>query len=71
MLVDELVHLRIAIAVIVGLRAAHIVRVEGGVWVVDKAGREIEADGEIPAHDLGEPVRRVDRLELAVDIDVF
>ena len=71
MLIDQLVDLGIAVAIIVGLGTADIVRVESRVRVVDKAGREVEADNEILACDLGEPVCRVDRLELAVDMDVF
>ena len=39
-----------------------------GVWPAPRAG---ETDDVVSAHDLGEPVRGVDRLELAVDVDAL
>jgi len=68
-LVDQLVDLGKAIAGIITFCTADVVLVELLVRVVDAALGDIEADGVIPAHDLGIPLGGVDGFEHTVDID--
>ncbi len=68
---DHLVELGIAIAVVVALGAAGEVLVEGLVRVVEPVAGQVEADRVISPHHLRKPLRRVDRLELGIDIDLL
>jgi hypothetical protein len=67
--VDHLVELGIAVFDVVPFGAARVVLVEILVRIVDAVAREIERDGEIFAVKTRKPLRCVDRLEFAVDID--
>ena len=53
LLVDQLVYFGVAVSVKVGLGTANIVRIEGGIGIVDEVGRKVEADRIVLAHDLG------------------
>src|SRR6266550_9488024 len=67
--IDQIVDLRVAIAAIVTFGAAYVALVELLIRVVEAVLADHHADREISAHDLGIPLRGVDGLELAVDID--
>src|SRR5437660_2329881 len=69
--VELLFELAVAIARVIALRPTRKVLVERLVGIVEAVLAEIEADGEVLAHDLGIPVHRIDLLEFAVDIDLF
>src|SRR5882672_6948375 len=63
LLVDHLIELRIAVAVVVALRSTSEILVQGLVRVIDTIPGEIEADGIVPAHYLGKPLDGVDGFE--------
>src|SRR5437762_1397303 len=67
--VDHPVELRIAVAAVIALGAAYEILVELLVGIVEAVLADDCADREILAHYLRVPVGRVDRVELAVDID--
>src|SRR5262249_34577864 len=69
--VDHLVDLRIAVAVIVSFGPASALLVHRLIGVVDAVTREIEAYGVVAAHYLGEPLDGIDRIELAVDVNLL
>src|SRR6516225_2715402 len=69
LLIDQLVDLRIAVAIVVQVSAAPVEQVKVLVGV-GPASRQVETDGVILAHDLGEPDGAVDRIEFAVDVDL-
>src|SRR6266567_6350832 len=71
LLLVHLFELGVAIVRVVALRAARIMLEEIGIRVVDPAAGQIAGDHEILAGDLGKPVRGLDDIELAVDIDLF
>src|SRR5262249_32333498 len=63
--------LPIAVAGIVALRAAAIVFEELLIGIVDAAAGIVEADLVVFAGELGEPVGGLDRVEFAVDPNLF
>jgi hypothetical protein len=63
--------LGIAVGGIVALRAAAVILEELLVGVVDAAAGVVETDLVVLAGELGEPVGGLDRVELAVDPDLF
>src|SRR6266436_7394077 len=67
----QLVELRIAIAGVVTVRAAHVILVELLIGVVEAILADHHANAEVLAHDLGIPLRGVDGFELAVDVDLL
>src|SRR5438045_1485476 len=67
--VDHSVELRIAVTAVIALGAAYEILVELLVGIVEAVLADDCADREILAHHLRVPVGRVDRVELAVDID--
>src|SRR5215469_9485330 len=69
--IDQLVELPIAIAAIITVGAAHVILVELLIGVVEAVLADHHADAEVPAHDLGVPLRGIDSFELAVDIDLL
>src|SRR5207237_10852866 len=69
--VDHPVELRIAVAAVIALGAAYEILVELLVGIVEAVLADDCADREILAHYLRVPVSRVDRVELAVDIDLL
>ena len=71
LLVDELVDLRVAVAVVVADPAAGVALVKHGVRVVDLRAGEVQTDGVILALDPRIPLRRIDRIELGVDPDLL
>src|SRR5438552_7660883 len=68
--IDQLVQLGTAVTVIVQLPTAPVDQVETVIGI-DSAALAGEADDVVLAHDFGEPVRGVDRFELAVDVDLL
>src|SRR5258708_4638604 len=71
LLLVHLFELGVAIVRVVALRAARIVLEEIGVRVVGPAAGQIAGDHEILAGDLWKPVRGLDDVELAIDIDLL
>src|ERR1700730_11128413 len=69
--VNQFVKLGIAVFDVVSFRSAYVVLVEILVGVVDAVAGEIERDSEILAVEAREPLGRVDRLKLAVDVDLL
>src|SRR5215472_14218260 len=69
--VDQLVELRITIAAIIPLGAAHVALIELLIGIVEAVLADHHADSEILARDLGIPLRGVDGFELTVDVDLF
>jgi hypothetical protein len=67
--VEQRLQVLVAVVRVVALGAAGIVLVEGLVRVVDAVAGEVEADGIVVARDLREPLARLNRVELRVDID--
>ena len=65
------VDLGIAVAVPVQARAAAIEQVEHPIGIDPAAGRQVEADRVVLAADLGKVGGGLDRLELAVDINLL
>ena len=65
LLVDQRLDLGVAIAGVVARRFADIALVEDLVGIIDRAARQ----AEILAHQLRDPVRGLDGLQLAVDAD--
>src|SRR6516165_4345171 len=63
--------LGIVIAGVVPLRAAGVILIELRIGVVDADPGEIEADLVILAVDFGKPIGGLDRVELAVDVDLL
>src|SRR3974390_969975 len=70
LLFDQLVYLGVAVAVPVDARPAAVEDLEQRIRV-GTAGLQIERDREILAKDLRKILRRIDLIELAVDIDVL
>src|SRR5215472_11255066 len=71
LLLEHFLQLGIAIPGVITLRAARIILIELRIGVVDADPSEIEADLIILAVNLGKPVGGLDRVELAVDVDLF
>src|SRR5712671_3641166 len=71
LLLEHFLQLGIAIPGVVTLRAAGVVLIELCIRVIGSDPSEIEADRVIFAIDLGKPVGGLDRVELAIDIDLF
>src|ERR1700746_1317829 len=69
--VYQFVKLGIAVFDVVSFRSTYVVLVENLVRVVDAVAGEIERDGEILAVEAREPLGRVDRLKLTVDVDLL
>src|SRR5215813_13497701 len=70
LLFDQLLYLGVAIAIPIDARPAAVEYLEH--WIgVGPAGLQIECDREILAQDLRKILRRIDLIELAVDIDVL
>jgi hypothetical protein len=71
-LLDEaLFELGVAVAGVVALRAAAVILEKLLVGVVDPAAGVVEADLVVLAGELGKPFGGLDRVELAVDPDLF
>src|SRR6516225_2919771 len=70
LLFDQLLYLGVAVAVPVDARPAAVEDLEQRIRV-GTAGLQIERDREILAKDLRKILRRIDLVELAVDIDVL
>jgi hypothetical protein len=60
---------REAVPVVIALGAASEIFVKRLVRVVEPVARQVQGDGIVAAHDPGEPLRRVDRVEFAIDVD--
>src|SRR6266851_3633638 len=60
-----------AIPGVVTLRAAGVVLIELCIRVISSDPSEIEADRVIFAIDFGKPVGGLDRVEFAIDVDLF
>ncbi len=71
MLVDQLVDLGVAVAGIIALRTAQIVFVEHLVGVIEPGLADGKGERVVLAHDCRIPLRRIDRVERAVDVDVL
>jgi hypothetical protein len=71
LLLEHFLQIGIAIPGVVTLRAAGVVLIELGIRVIGSDPREIEANRVIFAIDLGKPVGGLDRVELAIDVDLF
>jgi hypothetical protein len=71
LLVDQLIDLGIAIAGVIALGAARKILVELLVGVVEPVLADGQTDGVILAHDGRVPLRRVDRIEGSVDVDLL
>src|SRR5882757_7726719 len=70
LLLDHFVDLRIAVAIPVQARSAAVEYVED--WIgIRAAGLQVEADGVVLASNLGEMGASLDRLQLAVDMDLL
>src|SRR5439155_15650125 len=69
--VDHLVELGIAVLDVVPFGAARIVLVKILIWIIDAIAGEIERYREILAVKARKPLRRVDRLEFAVYVDLL
>jgi hypothetical protein len=61
----------IAIAGVVALRTAGVMLEEISVGIIDAAARQVGADHVVLAGDLRKPIRRLDGVELAVDVDLL
>src|SRR6516165_1605581 len=70
LLFDQLLHLGVAVAVPIDAGAAAVEELEHRIGV-GPAGLQIERDRKILAQYLRKILRRVDLIELAVDIDVL
>src|SRR5215472_7653261 len=70
LLFDQLVYLGVAVAVPVHARPAAVEDLEQRIRI-GTAGLQIERDREILAKDLRKILRRIDLIQLAVDIDVL
>ena len=71
MLVNQLVNRLVAISGVIARRAAAVILVELRIGIVDLAFGDIEPDFVIFAHQPRIPLRCIDRLEVAIDIDLF
>ena len=71
LLVDQLVDLGVAITGVVALGAAGIILVEHLVGVIEPGLGHGEGERVILSHDGRVPLRRVDRVQRAVDIDIL
>src|SRR5580700_4467960 len=71
LLVNQLVHFGVAVAVVIADTAAGIVLVEQRIRIVDISAGQVQRDRVVLAHDPGIPLRRIERFELAVDIDLL
>src|SRR6516164_5201974 len=71
LLLEHFLQLGIAIPGVVPLRAAGVILIELRIGVVDADPGEIEANLVILAVDFGKPIGRLDRVELAVDVDLL
>ena len=70
MTLDQLVHLGAAVTIVVQLGAAPVEEMEILVGVGPAAGAG-EGDDIVLAHDPGKPVGGIDRLKLALDVDLL
>src|SRR6516165_5651416 len=68
---DQLVNRLVAISGVIAQPAAFVIFIELRIGVVDLAFGDVEPDSEILAHQPRIPLRRVDSLQLAIDIDLF
>src|SRR5271165_5009715 len=69
--VDQLVHLRITVPVIVSFRTTGVILIKILVGVVQRVSGKIGTNRVVLAHDLRVPVGSVDRFELAVDVNLL
>ncbi len=71
LLIDELIELGVAITAVVPLGATDIVLVEGLIRVIHPIADKAQRDREVPPAEPRKPLRRVDRLQLGVDIHLL
>src|SRR6516165_5207099 len=71
LLLDQSIDLTVAIAGVVALRPAHVILVERGVGIVHFGFGDVEADIVVLAHQLGIPLRSVERIEIGIDVDLL
>src|SRR3984893_2136632 len=69
--IDHLLVSATAVPVVIILGAASKVFVKRLVRVVEPVAGQVQGDGIVTAHDPGEPLRSVDRVEFAVDVDLL
>src|SRR5215813_3578113 len=69
--IDQFVKFRITIPGVITLSATHVIFIVHLVGVVERGLGDRKADGIVLADHLGKPIGRLDRLELAINIDLL